>query len=230
MILENFKRYTVMLFGLFVTAFGLASCVKADMGISPITTLSNALNHIVPVISLGTFLFFQSLVFFILTVLLLRREFKLYQLLLLPCSFLLGWFVDLAKLMLAGLPLPNYMAQAAVLLVGCIFVGLGFSLMICSGVSLDTNTAFLNALCYRTGKPYSRLKIGTDLMIVALAALVSLAFAHRVIGIREGTIAAAVLIGTIAGFFNRHLYWLEKFFTSEKGRQNFGYTKNGKGK
>ena len=211
---ETVKRFLVMICGLIITALGLAVCVETDLGISPITTLAYALNTVVPTISLGTFTFLQHLVFFALTVILLRRDFRPYQLLQIPCSFLFGAFLDLWKFLLLDTVPSNYAVRFLVLLLGCVIVSFGFSLIFTSKVALEANTAFLNALSLRTGKPYGTLKMISDIVIVALAAAVALIFLHRIVGIREGTIIAALIIGPIAGFFNRRLSEVERFFVS----------------
>lgn len=209
---EIVKRFLFMIIGLTVTALGLAVCVRADLGISPITTLAFALNKAFPALTLGTYVFFQHVVFFILTVALLRKDFKRFQLLQLPCSFLFGYFVDFWELLLRNLSLNGYIPRILLLLVGCVIVALGFSLSYTSRVALEANTAFLNALSLRTGKPYGTLKTLTDVLIVVMAAVVALIFLHTVVGIREGTVIAALIIGPIAGFFNRRLAPLEAFF------------------
>ena len=210
---ETIKRFLFMLIGLTVTALGLAVCVRADLGISPITTLAFALNKAFPARTLGTSVFFQHIVFFILTVALLGKDFKPFQLLQLPCSFLFGYFVDFWEILLRDLTLSGYAARVFLLLVGCVIVGLGFSLSYTSRVALEANTAFLNAFSLRSGKPYSTLKTLTDVLIVAMAAIVGLIFLRTIVGIREGTVIAALIIGPIAGFFNRRLTGLERFFT-----------------
>lgn len=212
---ETVKRFLVMIIGLIIVAFGLAVCVQPDLGISPITTLAFALNRVIPSVTLGTFVFLQHLVFFILTVALLRKDFKPFQLLQLPCSFLFGYFVDFWEILLRGLPLDTYISRIVVLLIGCVFVALGFSLVYTSGVALEANTAFINALCRRTGKTYGTLKTLTDVIIVIMAAAVALICLHTIVGIREGTVIAALIIGPIAGFFNKKIVFLQKFFTSK---------------
>ena len=209
---EAVKRFLCMIVGLTVTALGLAVCVRADLGISPITTLAFALNKAFPALTLGTYVFFQHIVFFILTAALLRKDFKRFQLLQLPCSFLFGYFVDFWELLLRSLSLNGYIPRILLLLVGCVIVGLGFSLSYTSRVALEANTAFLNALSLRTGKAYSTLKTLTDVLIVIMAAAVALLALRTVVGIREGTVIAALIIGPIAGFFNRRLAGLETFF------------------
>ena len=212
---ETVKRFSFMILGLIVTALGLAICVRADLGISPITTLAFALNKAFPALTLGTYVFFQHIVFFVLTVVLLKKEFKPFQLLQLPCSFLFGYFVDFWEILLRGLTLNSYVSRILFLLIGCAVVALGFSMSFTSRVALEANTAFLNAFSRRTGKPYSTLKTATDVLIVVMAAAVSLIFLHTVVGIREGTVIAALIIGPIAGFFNRRLAGMEQFFTAK---------------
>lgn len=204
-----------MLIGLIVTALGLAVCVRADLGISPITTLAYALNRAFPALSLGTYVFFQHVVFFILTLALLHRDFKPFQLLQLPCSFVFGYFVDVWEMLLRRLTLNAYPSRIILLLVGCVIVALGFSLVYTSHVALEANTAFLNALSLRTGKPYGTLKTITDVIIVIMAAAVGLIFLGTVVGIREGTVIAALIVGPIAGFFNKRLTFMERLFTAK---------------
>jgi hypothetical protein len=104
----------------------------------------------------------------------------------------------------------TYPGRLALMLLSVVVVGLGFSFVVTSGLPLDSNTAFVNALVIRTGKPYHKLKVLTDVIIVALAATTALIFLHRIVGIREGTLVAAIFVGYVAGFFNKHLAWMER--------------------
>ena len=204
-----------MLVGLIITALGLASCALPNLGMSPVATLPFAVNQIVPKLSLGTAVFIQHVVFFLLTALLLRKDFKLFQILQLPCSFLFGYFVDLWELLLRELVLDTYFSRALVFLFGCVVSSLGFSLIYLSKVALEANTAFVTALSLRAGKPYGTIKTLTDVFIVLLSAVLSLVFLHTIAGIREGTVIAALIIGPIAGFFNKHLAKYNGFFTHD---------------
>lgn len=81
---EMMKLFAFMVIGMAVTTFGLAVSVKAELGIPPISTLPCALSQIFPSLSLGIFTIGMYLMFFLLTLILLNKEFKLFQLLLLP--------------------------------------------------------------------------------------------------------------------------------------------------
>lgn len=213
---ETVKRYLFMILGMFITTLGVAICVRPSMGISPVVTLPYAMHSVVPSLSLGTFTFFLNVVFLILTAVLLGKSFPLYQLLQIPCSFLFGAFVDFWEMLLRG-PVPtSYAVRLLLLLLGCTVIGLGFSLIVNSGVAIESNTAFVNALSFRTGKPYGTMKMVCDLCIVILASVISLLFLHTVVGVREGTVISALIIGPIAGFFNRRLTGIERIFTSKQ--------------
>lgn len=212
---ETIKRFVVMLIGLIINALGLAVFVHLDLGVSPISTLPYALSQAFPIFTLGTYSILQHIVFFILIVLLLRRDFRPFQLLLLPCSFVFGYFVDFWNLFLNWLTLDSYFLRLLLLVLGCIVVSIGFSMVYTSGVALEANTALVNALVLRTGKSYGMLKTISDLTIIVLAAIVSLIFLHTIVGIREGTVISALLIGPIAGIVNKPMAKLERFFISK---------------
>jgi uncharacterized membrane protein YczE len=211
---ELVKRTVFMLSGICVTSFGLEVAVKADLGLSPLTTLAYAMHNVFPGISLGVFTFLQQCCFVLLTFLLLRQEFKLYLLLMLPCSFLYGYAIDLSAILLKSIPVPDYLIRMVLLLASCVIIAFGFSMILNSGVCLDANTTFVNALSKKTSFSYSKLKVLTDVIIVALATFVALAALHSIAGIREGTVISAVIIGPIVGFFSKYLSKMERCFTS----------------
>lgn len=212
---ETVKRFVVMLIGIIISALGLAFFVHVDLGVAPLSTLPYALSLAFPALSLGTYSFLQHVVFFTLTVLLLRRDFKPFQLLILPCSLVFGYFVDFWNLFLDWLTPESYFVRILLLLIGCVIVAASFSMLFLSQVALEANTAMLNALVLRTKKPYGTLKTICDITIILLAAAVSLIFMHKIVGIQVGTIIAALVIGPVAGVFTKHMAKLERFFTSK---------------
>ena len=47
------------------------------------------------------------------------------------------------------------------------------------------------------------MKVGFDVTLVVIACILSLVFTGHLQGVREGTVAAALLVGTIAKQFNK---------------------------
>ena len=62
---------------------------------------------------------------------------------------------------------------------------------------------FTDALAKKLGKEYGSVRVVIDCGLVVMAALLSFLFLGRVIGVREGTIVAALLIGNCSKWFSR---------------------------
>lgn len=216
------RKYLFMTLGLLINAASGVLCIKASIGTSPLATLPYTMNQIVPAISLGTFNFFLSLLFFIMSAILLGREFRLYQALQIPVSLMFSVFMDFWMIVFRNLVAESYMESLLLVLAGCVISGLGFSIMVTSGVALDPNTIFVNALAKQLRRPYGRLKVCNDVAVVLISALLSLLFLHRIAGIREGTVISSLLIGRIAGLFNRKLCLIRQNVNSTRRKTDAG--------
>ncbi len=53
-----------------------------------------------------------------------------------------------------------------------------------------------------TGKRYENIKIFFDVLYIVMAAIISFLFIGRLEGVREGSIFAALLVGTIIKIYN----------------------------
>lgn len=58
---------------------------------------------------------------------------------------------------------------------------------------------------------FGKTKVAFDSAMVLLAGVISLLLFHKLAGIREGTVLAALLVGTIARFLNRRISFLGRF-------------------
>lgn len=65
--------------------------------------------------------------------------------------------------------------------------------------------ALVAAITSKTGWNFGHTKVGFDISCVIIACAVSLVTMGRVIGVREGTVAAAVLTGFVVNFFVRKM-------------------------
>lgn len=89
-----FKKLVVLVIGLFILAFGIALSSKSSIGVSPSASLSYVLSQIFP-FSMGTFTMVVNVIFIIVQILLLRKDYKLINLLQLAVVFVFGYFTDL---------------------------------------------------------------------------------------------------------------------------------------
>ncbi len=203
---ELVKRYILFIIGLFFLALGVACTKHGELGVSPISSVSNVLSCRFDALSLGTWLIIWNCTMILGQIIILRRKFQLIQLLQLPLSFLFGWFTDLGMLIVSPIPLPGYFAKLALVLLGIVILSFGISLTFIANVIMNSGEAFVKAIADTLNKDFGNVKVGFDIFCVALALVLSLIlFDFNIIGIREGTILSALFAGVIIKFFNRKL-------------------------
>lgn len=70
------------------------------------------------------------------------------------------------------------------------------------------------AVCKVFPVPFARAKVGFDVTLVVLSCILSFLFLHGLVGVREGTVAAALLVGMVARQVNRPMaVFAEKYLT-----------------
>lgn len=78
---------------------------------------------------------------------------------------------------------------------------------------MNSGEAFIKAVSDRTGHNFGNVKIAFDVGCVALAAGLSLLlFRGQIIGVREGTVISALLVGQLVKLFTKKLSFLKKLF------------------
>ena len=156
---EKVKRYFLFLVGLFVMALGIALMVKANLGISPISSPPYVFSVKFTAVSLGCFTILWNFLLILGQIAVLRRKFQWYQLIQIPLTLVFGVFVDSAKALQPFLRPESYLLQAAVLLFGCLVLALGVSLTVLAGVVMNSGEAFVSAISQQTGREFGIIKI-----------------------------------------------------------------------
>lgn len=215
---ETAKRYILCIAGLFFAALGVAFSKHGELGVSPISSVSNVLYCRFDDISLGMWLVIWNSVMIVGQVIILRRDFKLIELLQLPLSFLFGWFTDLGMIFVSLIPVDTYFARLLMIIIGTIVLSFGISLSVIANVIMNSGEAFVRAVSDKMHKEFGYVKIGFDIFCVLLAVTLSLIFFDlTVVGVREGTVIAAVFTGIIVKFFGSILKNpLDRFLTGNR--------------
>jgi len=203
--IELLKRYMLFIFCLFFIGLGIALAKHSNLGISPISSVANVLSIKFDFFTLGNWMTAMNVVFILLQMLILRRNFKLYQLLQIPLSFVFGFFTDLGLFLVGWMPNNAYVLRLLLQLVGVAILGFGIALGVIANVILNSPEAFVKALSDTVKKDFGFLKVAMDVTMVVIALVLSLVFFGRIEGIREGTVITAVLVGLSAKFFTKLL-------------------------
>lgn len=190
--------------GLFITALGVALTKRAELGISPISSVPNVLSCRFLALTLGMWMVIWNCLLIVGQLLVLRRSFKPYQLLQLPVSFLFGAFLDFGVWCVTPLPADRYWMRLVLVLAGVVIVGLGTALSVHSDVIMNSGDALTKAIAAQSRKNFGTVKVCFDVSCVVLSLLLSLVFFRgRIVGTREGTIITALLTGHAVRFFLR---------------------------
>ena len=217
--MEKLKRYIVFLIGLFINSLGVSLITKADLGTSPISSIPYVLSLNFP-FTLGQFTIAFSLLLILIQLTILRRNFKMEHLLQIPISILFGYFIDLTMMLLFFVNPESYISSVAYLLIGCLVLGFGVYTEVLANVAMLPGESFVRAVSSTWKTEFGSTKVAFDVSLTVIAAALSLIFSHRLNGVREGTVIAALLVGFIARLFGRRLSFLPSllFGTSEKSR------------
>ena len=192
------KRYLLLLIGLSIMAFGVAFSIKASLGTSPISSVPYVVSLFTP-LTVGTATITMHCVFILLQILILRKNYHPIQLMQLPVAFFFGYLTDFGVWAVQGITCNTYWQQWIVCLIGILLVAVGVSFEVKAGVVVLAGEGVVLAICKVLPKvKFGYMKVGFDVTLVVIACILSIVFTGRLQGVREGTVAAALLVGLIA--------------------------------
>ena len=191
------KRYLLLLVGLSIMAFGVAFSIKASLGTSPISSVPYVVSLFTP-LTVGTATIIMHCVFILMQILILRKNYHPIQLMQLPVAFFFGYLTDFGVWAVQGISYNAYWQQWILCLIGILLVAIGVSLEVKAGVVVLAGEGVVLAICQVLPVKFGYMKVGFDVTLVVIACVLSLVFAHQLQGVREGTVAAAIMVGLIA--------------------------------
>ncbi|MCC8140605.1 MAG: DUF6198 family protein [Lachnospiraceae bacterium] len=207
------KRYLFLIVGLFIMAFGVAFSIKAGLGTSPISSVPYVLSEATP-LTVGNITILMHCIFVLLQILILRRKFQPVQLLQLAVAVIFGYMTDFAVWVLSPLTCSGYAMQWVFCLIGIALVATGVSFEVTAHVVTLAGEGLVLAICQVAPVKFGTMKVSFDVSLVVIACILSFVFLHGLYGVREGTVMAAIFVGTISRQINKPLGKLgEKIFS-----------------
>lgn len=206
MILTRRLQYFFCAAGLILISFGVALTTKAGLGTSPISSIPYTLSLILPGLSMGTWLILFSIALVLIEIILLKGKMParswISQLLI---SFPVGWLIDAAMWLLTPFNPEVYLVKVLTVILGCVIIALGAYLCVSASLLVLPGDGFVQVLAQVTGKSFGGVRVVSDTTQILIAAVLCLIFLHALVGVREGTIIAAILVGSIVKIFARIL-------------------------
>ena len=197
------ERWLIFLLGIALQSTGIALVVKSTLGTSPISSVPYVFSLSFP-LTFGQTTFIINMLFLIGQIVLLKKKFNKLQLLQIPVTFIFAALIDLAMYIFNVLP-EIYVYKLIVLLIGAAFVSLGVALQVIANVLMLTGEALVTAISIVTKIEFGNVKTAFDCSLVLIAAAWSYFDLGSIEGIREGTLISALITGSVARFFIKHL-------------------------
>lgn len=201
-------RYAVFIIGLYFLTLGVVLIIRSSLGTSPISSFSYVLSLNTPLtLGMATFILNMLLIagqFWFLRGIGTRRDY-MEIMMQIPFSLLFSAFLDINMYLFRGMTPESYAGALAFLAVGCLIQAFGVVLEIKPNVVAMSGEGFVKYAARRFGKDFGRVKVMVDVGLVLLAVVTSLAMTHSIIGVREGTLVAALGVGLLVSFINTRL-------------------------
>ena len=203
---ELIKRYSLFIVSLWFSALGVAVTKCGSLGVSCISSVPNVMSLRFTALTIGGWTFLWNTLLVFCQIALLRKNFQKIQLLQIPLSFLFGWFTDVAMLLAVKIPVNSYPMQLVMVVAGVAILAFGITLGVIANVVLNAGEGIVKALADVSGKEFGFVKMRFDAVCVILSLAISLVtFGGKIVGVREGTLIAAFLNGTMVKWYSRRL-------------------------
>lgn len=206
-------RLLLLISGLCVLSLGVAFSIRSNLGTSPISSLPYAFSYIVP-LSVGTLTIIHHALMILLQMLVLGKKFQWIQWLQLPVGMTFGVFIDVTLWLTQSWLIENYFIQLFFCLLSCIFTAIGVCMVLRASLIYLAAEGLFFACAKRFNKSFGFCKTIGDISLVLLAAISSYLYLGHVVGVREGTIITALLVGTMVKFLMPYFNFLD--FTQPK--------------
>ena len=201
---ENYiVRLVAYLIGLFIMTIGVSMSVKSNLGVSPVSSIPYTITCITGLeMGKATIVFHIFLVF--LQVLILRKAFKIKNLLQVVVGVVFGYFTTFSNFLFSYLPTPeNMVTRLLMMLVSTVVIAVGIFLYLPSDIIPLAGEGAIKAISDKAGIEFSKVKMGFDITMVVASLIGCLIILRKLGSVGIGTIVAAVLVGMILGIINK---------------------------
>lgn len=191
-----YRRLLVYMVGLFLIAFAVSLSARSDLGVSPVSA---------PIVVLST-LFHWDLgamtvvvycIYVLAQVALLGQNFRPWQLLQVVAAGVFGRFVSLTGQLLSAFRAGNLAMGLGVEAVSSLLLACGILLYLAVDFIPQPDDGLLETISTKYHCRLSNVKNIFDLSNLLIAAVLSFAMFHRLVGVGAGTVVLAFLTGRI---------------------------------
>ena len=204
------KRWLWFVCGLCINSFGIVCITKGALGTSVISSVPYVLSLRFPSMSFGMTTFIINMLFILVEMILLKKDFHPIQFLQIAANFLFSAFLDLFMAVLSFLSPASLVLQILLVIAGSMILAFGICVEVAPDVITVPGEGIVKAIAIASKKEFGSVKICFDLSMIAIASVLSLAFFHGLHGVGIGTVITAFLTGPCVSWIKGHLSLIQK--------------------
>lgn len=206
-------RYFYFILGIVINSFGIAFITKSDLGTSQISSVPYVLSLEFSDYTFGMTTFIFNILFIIIQVIILRRDFHPIQFLQVFANILFSFFIDVSMNWLSFFQPESFIIKLISLFIGCMILALGICIEVAPNVIVVPGEGVVRALALAIAIKKPKVKFGTikiyfDITLIILACILSFIFFGELNGVGIGTIISALVVGKFINFINQHFKFL----------------------
>ncbi len=190
------KKIFLFVVAILILYFGVALCYKVDVGVGPNDALFLTLSKI-SLVKVGTISMIGSFIYFLLQVVILKRDFKknevLQIMLILISGFILNFFL---YQLLKNFEIKNYILRVLLYIVSVFIKSIGVLIILNSGVAKTPLEGLADAIALKLNKKMGFVRQFFDVIFIVVVILLSIIFKEK-ITIGVGTVIDMVLFGPL---------------------------------
>jgi uncharacterized membrane protein YczE/CBS domain-containing protein len=203
---KNYVIRTIFyVFGFLIMTMGIAISVKSGLGVSPVSSIPYTMTCVLGIeMGIATVLFHVILV--IAQILLLRKAFKLKNLLQIPAGILFGMFTTFCNSLMTFFPTPENLAvRLIMMLFSTVLIAFGIFFYVPADYIPLAGEGMMLAVSQVTKIKFSTVKLIFDISMVVISLITCLAVLHSLGSVGIGTVIAAVLVGSELKIITQYL-------------------------
>lgn len=198
------QRCFYFFLGLAINSFGVAFITKSALGTSQISSIPYVFNLRFPHISFGMFTFIFNMIFILIQIAVLRKDFHPIQFLQIAANLLFSSLIDVSMYALSWFDPESLPLRLISLAVGCMILAVGISIEVAPDVIVVPGEGIVKAISWASHKEFGTVKLCFDVTLIVIAAVFSLLFFHRLRGLGIGTVVSAAAIGKVVSLVDHH--------------------------
>lgn len=202
--MKKVKKVVLLILFIITVSVGASLSFKVGIGVGAWDAITQTFSFMSG-IKVGTLGMILNISCVLGQAILLKKDFKLIQLLQIPVSILLGVFINFILYnILAGFTISSYIVKVILLFVSYAISAFGVAAVMSINMVTLALEGFCMAISSKTGYEFSKLRQLVDIISIIAVIICTLLFKTQ-LTLREGTIIGMIVFGPLIGFFMKKL-------------------------